>query len=94
MFIQVSITPDQPMRQGKQRTQKHPMCQDPACTGTQASYGYEQDKKLIRCAKHIEEGMIYLRAKQCEDPTCSKRASFGQPDTKVSDAQTACVACC
>eukprot|EP00953_Heterococcus_sp_UTEX-ZZ885_P010503 6139-Heterococcus_DN1.PRE.1 len=79
----VSITPDKPMRQGKQRSRKHPMCQDPACTGTQASYGYEQDKKLIRCAKHIEEGMMYLRAKQCEDPTCNKRASFGQPDTKL-----------
>jgi hypothetical protein len=30
--------------------------------------------------------MILLAANQCEEPTCNKTASFGQPDTKVSDA--------
>jgi EsV-1-7 cysteine-rich motif len=86
----VSITPDKPMRQGKQRTRKPPMCQDPTCTGIQASYGYEQDKKLIRCAKHIEEGMIYLFGRQCKEPSCKKQALYGQPDTKVSDVRLAC----
>jgi EsV-1-7 cysteine-rich motif len=32
-------------------------CVNPDCT-VQASYGFAYDKKLIRCVKHIEEGMI------------------------------------
>jgi EsV-1-7 cysteine-rich motif len=80
--MQVSIDPDKQVRQKKKRVQA--MCQHLDCTGVQASYGYEYDKKLIRCVKHIEEGMINLKCRQCEESTCYKRASFGQPDTKVS----------
>jgi EsV-1-7 cysteine-rich motif len=95
VFTQVSITPDRQyaIRQGKQKA-KYQRCLDPACTGIVASFGFESDKRRVRCAAHIEEGMICLAVKQCEDPTCYKRASFGQSDTKVSDAQTACAACC
>eukprot|EP00953_Heterococcus_sp_UTEX-ZZ885_P000702 900-Heterococcus_DN1.PRE.2 len=78
----VSITPDQPMRQGKQKA-KHQKCVDPACTGIQASYGYAHDKKRIRCATHKEEGMIYLIGKLCEEPTCRKQACFGPSDTEL-----------
>jgi EsV-1-7 cysteine-rich motif len=82
---QVRINPDKPMRQGTEKAQ-YRICQDPACTGIVASYGYAHDKKRIRCATHIEEGIILLSCKSCDDHTCNKRALFGQPDTKVSDA--------
>jgi EsV-1-7 cysteine-rich motif len=58
-------------------------CQDPACPA-QASFGYEHDRKMIRCAKHQIAGMTNLRRKICEHPTCSTTASFGRPLTKVS----------
>jgi EsV-1-7 cysteine-rich motif len=91
MLTQVSITPDKPIRQGKQKA-KYQRCQDPACTGIQASFGYAHDKKRIRCATHKKEGMVHLMAKLCEEPTCKKRALYGQPNTKVSDIDTACPA--
>eukprot|EP00953_Heterococcus_sp_UTEX-ZZ885_P000408 746-Heterococcus_DN1.PRE.2 len=81
----VRINPDKPMRQGTEKAQ-YKICQDSACTGIVASYGYAHDKKRIRCATHIEEGMVLLSCKSCDDHTCNKRALFGQPDTKVSDA--------
>jgi EsV-1-7 cysteine-rich motif len=83
------------MRQLRPKVRSHKRyCQDPACTGVQASYGYEDVKKLIRCVTHKEEGMILLTGRKCEAPTCKKIASFGQrqPGTKVSDVQLACAA--
>eukprot|EP00953_Heterococcus_sp_UTEX-ZZ885_P039784 20374-Heterococcus_DN1.PRE.3 len=74
----VRITPDKPMRQPSRQ------CTHPGCT-IYASYGYEYDRKLIRCVTHIEAGMRCLTSKQCEEPNCRTRALFGKPDTKVSD---------
>jgi EsV-1-7 cysteine-rich motif len=82
----VSITPDKPMCQGKQKARKRAMCQDPACKGIPASYGFESNKRRVRCATHKEEGMVLLTAKLCEQPTCNTQALFGQPDAKVSNA--------
>jgi EsV-1-7 cysteine-rich motif len=79
---QVRINPDKTVRQGKEKA-KYARCQDPACTGIEASFGFAYDKKRVRCATHIEEGMVYLAGKKCEEPTCRKKACFGQPDTKV-----------
>jgi EsV-1-7 cysteine-rich motif len=77
--------PDQPMRQPNPKARSRRHCKHPACT-INASYGYEDDRKTVRCVTHIEEGMILLTSKQCEKPNCKTRALFGQPDTKVSDA--------
>jgi EsV-1-7 cysteine-rich motif len=83
VFTQVSITPDKPMGQKK----KHPqaVCQHPACTGIVASFGFESDKRRVRCVTHKEEGMIYVASRRCKNPSCNKQATFGLPDTKVSD---------
>jgi EsV-1-7 cysteine-rich motif len=85
LHVQVRIVPNKPMRRGTQKA-KCRRCQDPACTGKVASFGYEHDKRRVRCATHREKGMVYLVAKLCEKPTCNTQASFGQPDAKVSDA--------
>eukprot|EP00953_Heterococcus_sp_UTEX-ZZ885_P005784 3583-Heterococcus_DN1.PRE.1 len=77
----VSITPDKPIRQGKQKA-KYQRCLDPACTGIVASYGYAYDQKRIRCTIHIEEGMVLLAGRQCKEPNCKKFGTYGQPDTK------------
>jgi EsV-1-7 cysteine-rich motif len=81
---QVSINPDRPMRQGKQKSTNYaPKCQDPACTGKVASFGYEEDGKRVMCATHKAEGMTNLVSPVCEHPACTTIASFGF--TKVAD---------
>jgi EsV-1-7 cysteine-rich motif len=71
------------MRQGKQKSKSYaPKCQDPACTGKVACFGYEEDGKRVMCATHKAEGMTNLVSPVCEHPACTTIASFGF--TKVS----------
>eukprot|EP00953_Heterococcus_sp_UTEX-ZZ885_P031484 16516-Heterococcus_DN1.PRE.1 len=71
------------MRQGKQKSTSYaPKCQDPACTGKVACFGYEEDGKRVMCATHKAEGMTNLVSPVCEHPACTTIASFGF--TKVS----------
>jgi EsV-1-7 cysteine-rich motif len=83
LHAQVSINPDRPMRQGKQKPESYaPKCQDPACTDKVASFGYEEDGKRVMCATHKAEGMTNLVSRVCEHPACTTIAAFGF--TKVS----------
>jgi EsV-1-7 cysteine-rich motif len=82
---QVSITSDTPMRQGRKSAKDYYIrCQDPACTGVCASYGYEADGKRIRCVAHKDDDMVSLTSTICENPSCQTVASFGEPNTTVS----------
>jgi EsV-1-7 cysteine-rich motif len=75
---QVSITLDRPMRQGRKSAKDYYIrCQDTACTGVCASYGYEADGRKIRCAKHKEDDMVDLINRKCNEPKCNVTASFG-----------------
>jgi EsV-1-7 cysteine-rich motif len=76
------------MRQGKQKSTTYsPKCQDPACTGKVASFGYEEDGKRVTCGTHKAEGMTNLVSPVCEHPACTIKASFGY--TNVS--KTMCI---
>jgi EsV-1-7 cysteine-rich motif len=61
-------------------------CQDPACTGVEASYGFEEEQKRVRCFKHKLDGMKLISRRACEEPACDAAAGFGWPGTQVSIA--------
>jgi EsV-1-7 cysteine-rich motif len=66
------------MRHGKQKPKSYASkCQDPACTGKVASFGYEEDGKRVMCATHKAEGMTNLVSPVCEHPACTTIATFG-----------------
>jgi EsV-1-7 cysteine-rich motif len=66
------------MRKGRKSAKAYYIwCQDPACTGVSASYGYKYDGKKLRCAKHKEDDMVSLVGRKCEEPKCDVMASFG-----------------
>ncbi len=51
-------------------------CKEPSCN-TQASFGYQQDGKIVSCKKHSLSGMIGLRSVFCKESGCCVRANFG-----------------
>jgi hypothetical protein len=85
VFTQVRITPDKPMRQRNPKARSR-HCKHPACT-INASFGYAYDKKPIRCVTHVEQGMICVIGRACEEPNCGRRACFGPPNTTVSSTE-------
>jgi EsV-1-7 cysteine-rich motif len=78
----VSINPDDILK--KSRLKYYPRCQDPACTGLVASFGYEADRKRVRCSKHKKKGMVNITRKSCEHPACDSAANYGAPGSKAS----------
>ena len=59
------------------------MCQDKRCDGkTRASWGFPHNKKRVRCAHHMADGMINLNNSKCEVTGCPSYANYGCPKEK------------
>jgi EsV-1-7 cysteine-rich motif len=71
---------------GRKDTRIRNRCQDPACTGVEASYGFVEDQKRVRCFKHKADGMKLIFRPTCGEPACATGPGFGWPGTKVSIA--------
>jgi EsV-1-7 cysteine-rich motif len=89
--VQVNVASDKLMvAKKKSARSSSKQCKDPECTGTYASFGYTADRKRVRCGKHRLPGMVDLRMKQCEFPSCNDEAIFGRAYTNVSTSMTIC----
>jgi EsV-1-7 cysteine-rich motif len=58
-------------------------CNEPKCNVT-ASFGYEADKKKLRCFAHKDDDMVSLTSRFCKHPGCKTQPSFGLAADKVS----------